>query len=161
MSLLSDRCEEAFVAVIEPEVVALGAVFDGEEAQVVTGKNSDDKGLPIVICSADGGSAEEDVVGAGNYWIDVEVMVKHRAKQNPNVNEPSDDPKESSQTLIAAVEAVLENTDLATSLTAAVDDFTVIPNAVFRKSPSSGQDDEGIWINQYNYRVLCCASDLG
>jgi hypothetical protein len=161
VNVLVDRCEEAFAAVIEPAVTALGAVFDGETAQVVTGKNSDDKNLPIVICSADGGSAEEETVGTGNYFLDVEIMVKHRAIENPHGNDPSDDPKESSQALVDAVASALEDTDLAANLTAAVDDFTVFPAGVFRKSPASGQDDEGFWINQFNYRVLCCASDLG
>lgn len=161
MSVLSDRCEEAFVAVIEPAVTALGQIFDGAAAQVVPGKHSEDKGLPIVICSADGGSAEEDVIGTGNYWLDVEIMVKHRAVINPELDDPSDDPKDSSQTLIEAVTSVIEDTDLAADLSSAVDDFTVFPAGVFRKSPSSGQDDDGIWINQFNYRVLCCASSLG
>lgn len=148
MNVLIDRCEEAFAAV-------LAAVVG--DVQVCTGKDPRDKeALPLVICAAEGDGAEEDPKGTGNFWIQMTVMVK----TSPLA--PGDDAakKATSQALVSKVYNAIVVDNLPAQLSAAVEDFTVFPNAVIFQSPNSGRSDDDVWVDEFPMRVLCCPSRL-
>lgn len=157
-----DKFESALVAIIQPALDALGAIFDGATATAVTSKESSDRPLPVVICACQGNQAEEEPKGSGNCWLDAEISIKHRAKDEPDAGAAATagEAKTLDQELVSAVREVVYADDLAQQLTDAEDDFTVHPGSVQFNSPSSGQDDQGIWVDQINLRALCCASDL-
>lgn len=152
MNLLVDRCEEAFAALLTAPVGAL--------AQVATGKNFEDKTIPIVICAVDSSAVEEDPKGTGNFWLNWSVAIKTRAIKNATATNPADAPKDTSQTLVSLVMTTLMVDNLPALLSAAVTDFTAFPNGVLFNSPSSGKDEHGIWIDELSGRIYCCPSTL-
>lgn len=141
MQVLVDRLEEALAVVLAPVV---------GDVHVATGKDTRDKELPCVICAAEGDGIEEDPKGSGNFWLTATVMVKTSPKAA----------KATSQALVSKVYNAIIVDDLPAQLSAAVDDFTVFPNAVIFQSPNSGKTDDDVWQDEFPMRVLCCPSDL-
>jgi hypothetical protein len=160
--LLSDKLEAAFVVVLD-------AVADAS-ALVVPGKNYEDKtfypdqieGEPpqgIVICSASG-EGEEDPKGTGNFWIGATIAIKSLSFPNPDGTNPADNPKTPNEALVSVVHTALMDDGLSTSLSAAVDDFTVFPQAIIVSAPTRSQDEAGAWVDEIALRIYCCARDI-
>lgn len=143
---LTDKLESAFVSVLQSAIPGV---------QIVTGKNATVKGVPIIICWADG-QGEEDPPFSGNYWLNGAVEIKGHAGPVKN----SAAAKVAQQDLHGLVYDALRVTDIAEQLTAGVADFTVFPNAVLFDAPVSGNDDAGVWTDAFPFRVYCCPTDF-
>jgi hypothetical protein len=150
---LNDKVESALVAIITP------GVDPGLGITITTGKNSIDKGMPCIICWADG-DGEEDPKDTGNFFINAEVQVKRSGVPNEDGTGLLPDPKVPDESLINAVFGPLLDDGLAASLSAAVPDFTVLPGGVFREAPKRGYNEEGAWVDSMALRLYCCGSSL-
>ena len=161
MSILNDRLEEAFASVLTATIAALGPVFDGQLAEISTGKAATDKDrLPIVICAAEGGEHEETPIGTGNFWVEFAISIRHRANPDPTGQDPTDDPKASDQALVGAIRDALRSDSLQTQLNAAVADFYVFQGSLQWKTDTSAQDPLGTWVTTFQGRCYCCAVAL-
>lgn len=145
---LLDSIEEAFRLAVKSII--------GDAADVYTGKSPVDKVAPCVICSADG-STEEDPPRTGNYWVNVDIAVKHTA-----ATEASDtvNPRDDSISLLKSVFDILRINDLPTLINAQGQDLTVFPEGAFFDAPRSERDELGIWVDTMTVRLYCCPSVL-
>lgn len=148
---LSDTLDAAFAAIVTPAATGLS---------VYTGKSSEEKATPCVICSSEI-QGDEDPVGTGNFWAICNVAIKQSATQNEDGTDPgAASPKAAAQAVTANIFATLMVDTLAASLTAAVAGLTVFSGSVTIGSSESGIDESGLWIDALHIRLYCCASTL-
>lgn len=127
---------------------------------VYTGRDSQNKKLPCVICAVDG-DAEEDPPRTGNYWVNVEISVKHTA-----ATEASDtvDPKADAIALTKSVFDLLRINNLDATINAiaatAPLDLTIFPQGFFFSAQKSGRDELGVYVDTLPVRLYCCPSIL-
>lgn len=155
--LLNAKAEDAFVALltpvahgIDPSSIVVEGTASGERIQSV----------PYVICDADG-EGEEEPRFTGNFWLNVSVRILRSAVQNEDGSNPNaPDPDIASEALTSAIFGALQVDNLAALLSAAVPDFTVLPNGVRFDAPTSGQNEQGWWIDEMKLKLYCCASSI-
>ena len=153
MNILLNAAENAMVALLAPVVAGRGAVLPG--------KSPLNKTLPCVICSADGGSVEEDPKNSGDYWINLDVIVQSSAVPNEDgTGMTATDPTPFDEQLVSDVQSALQSTGLAASLSGAASNFTVFPEGVIFESAQSGRDEHGVWNDSQRLRLYCCASTI-
>lgn len=138
------KCQDAFKAL-------LSASSAGIQATIYTGKDFEEKQAPMVGCGAE--TAREDPVDTGNYWVDVEIVIKSMAPADQLDN---NDPKSTSDDLTASVLAVLDVDDLAGQLSSAIEDFHVFGFDA-DKGMESSQDGDA-WVETWKRRVYCCGT---
>jgi hypothetical protein len=147
-------CEAAEAALVEllTPVVATALDVAEAEAPVYPGKNDATKDLPAVICRATRG--EEYPRGTGNFWLTLEVELRHPARDESKqltVN----------AAVLEALRTVLQADDLDAQITSAAEDFHVFAGSLSREA--DGRDfieDDALWVDSIQMRCLACASDL-
>jgi hypothetical protein len=153
MNILLNAAENAMVALLTPVVAGRGAVLPGKSFQSKT--------LPCVICAADGGSVEEEPKNSGNYWINLDVLVKSSAVSNEDGTAMTPvDPTSFDEQLMSDVFSTIQVSGFAGTLSAATTAFTVFPEGVIYESMQSGRDEHGVWIDSQRLRLYCCASAI-
>ena len=149
--LVSDKVETALAALVADAA---------DSIPVYTGKASDEKAAPCVVCSADV-AEDEDPQGSGNYYVTATVAVKQSAVTNEDGSDPTaDSPKAAAQAVSAAIFGAVLVDDLAAQLTAATDDLTVFAGSVHFGAMESGRDESGLWIDSLQVRVYACGASL-
>ena len=149
--LVADKVETALAALVTAEAGAI---------PVYTGKSSEEKEAPCIICSAEI-SEDEDPKGTGNYWVTATVFIKQSGVTNEDgTDENAASPKAATQAISAAVLGALLVDDLADLLTAATDDLTVFDGSVIFGAATAGQDESGLWIDSLQMRLYACGSEL-
>jgi hypothetical protein len=127
---------------------------------VYTGKSSDEKTIPCVICSAEI-TEDEDPKGTGNWPVRCTVAIKQSGVRNEDGTETdADSPRSDTQVNSAEILAVLMVDDLAEQITAAGADLTVFPGSIQFGSAESGRDDTGLWIDSLSFSCYACGSTL-
>jgi hypothetical protein len=149
--LIADKVETALAALVMP---VAGTV------PVYTGKGSDEKAAPCIICSAEIGE-DEDPKGTGNYWVTATVFIKQSGVTNEDgTNDGAASPKATTQTVAASVIGALMVDNLATQLTAATSDLTVFDGSVIFGAVTASQDESGLWIDSIQIRLYACGAAL-
>lgn len=143
----NDKVEDALVALITAAVSALDPV-----PQVLAGKDSEDKELPVIRCVAHG-DGEMDPPNSGNFWIQAAIQVR-----TSGVDADSFDAKAKNQELLAAISGVLNVDNLPALLSAAISDFTTF--GVIFGAPDSKEDSSGVWMDEIPMRVYCCGTAI-
>lgn len=132
-------------------VTYLNALAVPPTAQIVTGKASADKPLPLVVCEAS--AATEDPPFTGNYWIDFSAIVKTSA----TVDTDGVDPKPADDLLVGIVFNAFQASDLAAQLSASLPDFTCIGVKDYAQDSTFTGN---AWENTIKFRAWCCGSTL-
>jgi len=149
--MLADKLESALAALV---TTAAG------DLAVFTGKHSDTKQIPCVICSAEI-SEDEEPTGSGNHICRGTVAVKQSAVQNPDGTDTgAASPKSATQTISDAIFSAVQTDTLAEDLTSNGTDLTVFPGSIRFLASESGRDDTGLWIDSLSFSCCACPSDL-
>ena len=153
MNIILNAAEAAFVALLTPAASGRGVVLPG--------KSSLNKTLPCVICSADGGSVEEDPKNTGNYWINMDVIIQSSAVPNEDGTAMTPvDPTPFDEQLVSDIHSAIQASDFSDTISAATTNFTVFPEGVIYESAQSGRDEHGVWNDSQRLRLYCCASAI-
>jgi len=144
--IVLSKTRSALVAFLTAANVGCDRIYDE--------KSAGDKAAPNVSCGA--ANAVEDPPGTGNFWVDAVVSVKTPGAVD--VGQAESDPKNSSESLCAAVFLALEVDDLAAQLTDIQDDFTVM--GIAGEKGHHLEQDGDCWVESIAVRLYCCASDF-
>lgn len=147
-SNLSSKAEQVMAAYL--------TALDTITATIATGKASDGKAPPIVICDAPD-VGEQDPPYSGNHWVTVEVIVKSMAPVDADgvATKPDDD------ALVATVFDSVQVSDLVAQLNAAAvtAELAFTCMGVTFDGGSSGQNGDA-WVDSIKANLYCCASTL-
>jgi len=141
-----EKTRQAFIGVI--------AIANVGTSNIYNERNSAQKVAPDVICAAS--NAQEDPLGTGNFWVDVEVSTRILAA----VNVGGTDPKPDGDTICSNVLGVLEVDDasLIAALSAQVSDFVVMGFSSDKVIEESVDGD--CWVLTWKRRLYCAGSDF-
>jgi len=152
---IRNRLERAFKLILEQsaELPADLQETANAESRIYTGANSDMQKRPCVLIWARSG--EEQPKGSGNRMMQVSVVVKSPATEDPT--QLTDRLAEHSAR-VEAVLGIVKVDNLTELLNAAVDDFTVfdpIDETAFEPALTGSSFEDGI-----TFAVYCCPSDV-
>lgn len=120
---------------------------------IYEGQDSEDKQAPAVISYAEG-PGEEDPPFTGNFWLDLQVIVKYVF----SIDADGVDPKPLNDALVAAVFDAMLQIDLPTQLNAqAIPDFTCFTAQPLGQETSV---EGSVRTNALKLRVYSCAASL-
>lgn len=150
-SPLNSKLEQAFVALLAARIPT---------ATISAGESNSAKS-PDLICQAGPEPGEEYPEQTGNYWVNVEIIVRSLAP----IDADGVDTKPAHDLLVGTVDYWLSQSDLFAQLNAAcaaavppIGDFT----AQFQEWLGFGSNVLGeCWEASAHLRVYCCASTLG
>jgi len=122
---------------------------------IADGKASGEKAAPIAICDAS--SATEDIPGTGNFWVDVEVMLKTVAPVDSGEDET--DPHTNSESYSTSVANALFDSDLPGELSdGLVDEFHCF--GIGDDTAHESGQGEDCWVETWRFRLLCCCTSF-
>lgn len=135
---LTNKAEEAIKATLDAATVA-ATVFAGQSAETIE--------LPACIVHAQAG--QEAPLNSGNCYVSVEVRVMSNADDTAIADHRS---------LCTSIFTVLMADDLATTLSAAASDFSVL--GIRNRSVREDRQDDS-WVSTLSFELYCCRADLG
>jgi len=144
MSDILDKARRALVSYITAGNIGAANIYDA--------KRSGDKSAPMVGCgTGEDEEAIEDPPGTGNYWVDLEIVVKSIGA----VDADGVDPKTAGDSLTINVLALLEidNDSLMAALSGQIPAFTVMGFDADKSIKFSTAGD--VWVTTWRRRAYC------
>lgn len=124
-----------------------------EDENVLAGQSSEEKDGTRTITVEAEGDAQEEPKDSGNYFHDLKVTLKSVGVQDSDGTEPETAHEEKLEEL----EAVLKDSALAASLTAATSDYHCFDATESGRS----QNVEGdVFTNEFTLRLYACPSEI-
>jgi hypothetical protein len=101
----------------------------------------------------------EEPKDSGNFWVNMEIMVKVHAPQEPGSKTAT---TTQAQALLSAVNTAIYDGGLETTLNLAVTDFYCFVGSVIRPgwSPREYDAESDCWVDKLHIRFYGCASVL-